>query len=205
MNEQKKVNIPHEVEPIRKLKDIEKVKTYLRGKKNKRDYMLFVVGINVGLRAGDLMQIRIGNVIDDKKVFFEQASMYEQKTGKFKEFTLNNSVKEAIKVYLDTLEHYSPADFLFKSRKGDNNHLEVESVHKIIKTTLRELGIKGNYGSHTLRKSFAYQIYVKEIGTNPGIVQTLQRMLNHSSQVETLKYIGITKEVITDVYKGLNL
>lgn len=203
--EKRKGNIPHEVEPIKKLKDIEKIKQYLRGKKNLRDYCLFVVGINVGLRAGDLMQIRIGNVIDPHGDFFDSCSMNEQKTKKFKQFSLNNSAREAIKLYLDSLESYKLDDYLFKSRKGDNESLNVESVHKILKNTTRELGIKGNYGSHTLRKTFAYQIYVKEIGNNPGIVQTLQRILNHASQVDTLKYIGITKEVIKNVYQDLNL
>lgn len=43
-----------EVEPIKNIKDINKVKQYLLGKKNKRDYCIFVVGINIGLRAGDV-------------------------------------------------------------------------------------------------------------------------------------------------------
>lgn len=195
----------HEVEPIKKLKDIEKAKQFLRGKSSKRDYCLFVVGINIGLRASDLVQIRIGNIIDDNGKFLESSSLYEKKTGKFKEFTLNSSSKEAIKLYLDSLEDYKPDDFLFKSRKGDNNSITEAHIHKVVKTLLRELNIKGNYGSHTLRKTFAYHIYIKEIDTNPGIIQTLQRILNHSSQSTTLRYIGITKEVIKDVYQGLNL
>lgn len=198
-------NKPHEVEPIKKIKDIEKVKQYLRGKENKRDYCLFVVGINIGLRASDLMQIRIGNVIDDKGNFFDSSSLYEKKTGKFREFDLNNSAKEAIKTYLDSLSSYTKDQFLFKSRKGENDPLEVHTVHYIIKKTLRDLNIKGNYGSHTLRKTFSYHIYINEIGSNPGIIQTLQKMLNHTSQLDTLKYIGITKDVIKNVYKGLNL
>lgn len=205
VTQEKVANIPHEVEPIKKLKDVEKIKQYLRGKKSKRDYCLFVVGINIGLRASDLMQIRIGNVIDDKGVCFDSSSLYEKKTSKFREFDLNQSAKESIKMYLDSLKEYKADDFLFKSNKGENNSLEVHTVHYIIKKTCRELNIKGNYGSHTLRKTFSYHIYINEIGTNPGIVQTLQKMLNHSSQLETLKYIGITKDVIKNVYKGLNL
>ena len=70
---------------------------------------------------------------------------------------------------------------------------------------MRELNIKGNYGTHSLRKCFGYHTYINNVKDNPMILETLQRMLNHSSQSITLRYIGITKEVITDVYNSLNL
>jgi len=38
-----------EVEPIKSLKDIQRIKQYLLGKENKRDYLMVVLGINVGL------------------------------------------------------------------------------------------------------------------------------------------------------------
>ncbi|WP_125152664.1 tyrosine-type recombinase/integrase [Clostridium sp. Marseille-P4200] len=45
-------------------------------------------------------------------------------------------------------------DYLFPSRKSV--HLTIKSLHKIIKSIKRELNIKGNYGTHTIRKTFAY-------------------------------------------------
>lgn len=198
------INKAQEVEPIKSLKDIQKVKQYLAGKDNKRDYMLFVVGINVGLRAGDLLQLRVKDILSNGKID-DSVKLKEDKTDKYREFTLNNSAKDAIRVYLDSIKGYSPDDYLFKSTKGDNNPLTVESAHKIIKTLLRDLNIKGNYGTHTLRKTFAYHTYTNNIKDNPAILDTLQKMLNHSSTSVTLRYIGITKEVITDVYNSLNL
>ena len=59
----------NEVEPIKTTKDINKVKQYLYGKDNKRDYCIFVVGINVGLRAGDLLSLKIGDVTDGTRIF----------------------------------------------------------------------------------------------------------------------------------------
>jgi len=197
------INKAEEVEPIKKIKDIAKIKQYLIGKENKRDYMLFVVGINVGLRAGDLLNLRIKDVLKDSKVV-DRVTINEEKTDKRRDFELNKSSKDAILLYIDTLKDMDTNSCLFKSRKGDGA-LTVESAHKIIKTTLKELGIKGNYGTHTLRKTFAYHIYANNIKTNPSIINTLQKMLNHSSASVTLRYIGITKEVISDVYNSLNL
>lgn len=197
------INKAEEVEPIKNIKDIAKIKQYLIGKENKRDFMLFVVGINVGLRAGDLLNLRIKDVLQDNKIV-DRVTINEEKTDKRREFELNKSSQYAILLYLDTLKDIDTNSFLFKSRKGDGA-LTVESAHKIIKTTLKDLNIKGNYGTHTLRKTFAYHIYANNIKTNPSIINTLQKMLNHSSASVTLRYIGITKKVISDVYNSLNL
>lgn len=197
------INKAEEVEPIKNVKDIMKVKQYLLGKANKRDYMLFVVGINVGLRAGDLLKLKIKDIMEDNKIV-DSVTIIEEKTDKKRTFELNKSAKEAISLYISTLKDIDEDSYLFKSRKGTGS-LTVESAHKIIKTTLRDLNIKGNYGTHTLRKTFAYHCYINNIKDNPTIINTLQRMLNHSSSAVTLRYIGITKEVITDVYNSLNL
>ena len=184
-----------EVEPIRSLKDINKIKQYLYGKNSKRDYCIFAVGINIGLRAGDLLTLKTTDVTDGTKIF-DDVTIKEQKTGKTKTFTLNNSAKEAIREYVQALPKTN--EYLFGSRKG--GHLGVRPLHNIIKSTLHELNIKGNYGTHSLRKTFAFQRYNSNVP-----LETLQKMLNHSSSAITLRYIGITKEVITDCYNAVNL
>ncbi len=189
---------PEAVSPIKSMKDIKKIKQYLIGKANKRDYMLFVVGINIGLRCGDLLKLKVSDVMNADKTFKETVTVEEEKTSKTRTFKLNTSAKDSIKLYLESLESYDMNDYLFKSRKGDD-HLRVDSTHKLIKTTLRELGIKGNYGTHTLRKTWAYYTYTLN-SKNPRILNVLQKALNHSSEAVTLRYIGIEQEEILDLY-----
>ncbi len=191
------MSLPKEVEPLKSTKDIQKVKQYLFGKEDKRDYCIFVVGINVGLRAGDLLSLKICDVTDGEKIF-DTVTIKEQKTGKTRNFALNKSAKESIELYLNSLADYHLDDYLFKSRKG--GHLGVRPLHHIIKTTLKDLGIKGNYGTHTLRKTMAYHRYINHVP-----IETLQKLLNHSSSAITLRYIGITQKVIMDCYNAVNL
>lgn len=205
------INKAQEVEPIKSIKDIQKIKQYLQGKENKRDYMIFVVGINVGLRAGDLLKLRINDIYCNGKII-NSVKIREEKTEKNREFTLNKAAQDAILLYMNSLDEYKEDDYLFKSPKMhkdkdgiEHDNVTVEATHKIIKTLLRDLNIKGNFGTHTLRKTFAYHTYTNNIKDNPAILDTLQKILNHSSTSVTLRYIGITKEVITDVYNSLNL
>ena len=189
---------PETVSPIKSMKDIKKIKQYLIGKANKRDYMLFVVGINIGLRCGDLLKLKVSDVMNTDKTFKETVTVEEEKTSKTRTFKLNTSAKESIELYLNSLKNYDFNDYLFKSRKGDD-HLRVDSVHKIIKTTLRELNIKGNYGTHSLRKTFSYHTYMNN-SDNPRILSVLQKLLNHSSEAVTLRYIGIEAEELLELY-----
>lgn len=215
-----KRNIPkaQEVEPIKDIKDIRKILQYLLGKKNRfglpdlRDYLLFALGINIGLRAGDLLSLRIGDVADineskNKLIpnIKTEVRIQEEKTSKYRTFEINNAAKKAILLYLNSITGYSSEDYLFRSNKCKDESITVESAHKIIKNLLRDLGIKGNYGTHSLRKSFAYHVYIKNVQKNPGILHELMKVLNHSTESYTLRYIGITKDVISDIYMNLNL
>ena len=76
----------------------------------------------------------------------------------------------------------------------------VRPLHHIIKTLTKDLGIKGNFGTHTLRKTMAYHRYINKVP-----LETLQKLLNHSSSAITLRYIGITQKVIIDCYNAVNL
>ena len=71
-----------QVEPIRMLQDIERLKAFL-GNKKERDFLLFVLGINCGLRISDLLNLKVSDV--KNKNFVE---LFEQKTGKYKRFPI---------------------------------------------------------------------------------------------------------------------
>jgi integrase len=53
------------VQPIRDKKALENMKKLLRAN-SLRDYCLFVLGINSGLRISDLLTLRISDVTDDR-------------------------------------------------------------------------------------------------------------------------------------------
>lgn len=189
------------VEPIRDKQKIEEIKEYLK-QKNMRNYMYFLIGINTALRVSDLRMLRAYDFIkhDYKKIVVD-----EQKTGKEKTMFLNPSVAEEIKRYIESNE-LSETDFLFPSRKKkDGKKVPISRVqaYNIVHDFIKAVGLEGtgDYGTHTLRKTWAYMYYTHK----EKDVAYLMTKLNHSSQQITLRYIGITDKVEEENAKEFKL
>lgn len=194
----------HRAEPIKNMKDIQKIKQYLLGKKSKRDYALFVVGINVGLRASDLVKLKVGEVYDvENGVIKKSVKVLELKTGKEREFVINQAARKALEVYFEERGCLDELDWVFLSQK--HSELNVKTVARMLREVGRELGLSYRLSSHSLRKTFGYYAYMGNIQKDPGFINTLQVIFNHSSARTTLRYIDIDVEKIKNVYQGLNL
>jgi integrase len=179
------------VEPIRHKKDIQLIKKLLSD--NLRDLAIFTLGINTNLRAGDLLRITVGQVRHLRPG--EHFSVRENKTGKPRDITINETVYKMLQGLLNTLPSPEDEDFLFQSRKG-KQALCVPYLNSLVKSWCKEINLKGNYGSHTLRKTFGY-IHRTVFNTD---IPTLMVMFNHSSQKQTLAYLGIQPSEIKDAY-----
>jgi len=180
------------VDPIRTERDIKSIKKLLADKP--RDLCIFTLGINTNLRASDLLKITIGQVrhLHPGQHF----TLREQKTSKERTITLNKTVHDAIQGLLREMGNpVNDADYLFQSRKGKGK-LTVSTLNAMVKDWCRAINLKGNYGSHTLRKTFGY-IHRTVFNTD---IPTLMTMFNHSTQRQTLAYLGIQASEVKDAY-----
>lgn len=168
---------------------------------NLRDYCLFTLGINSGLRISDLLNLKINDVIDRLGKIQERISLREKKTNKAKDFPISDVAGKAIIEYLKT-RIYELDEPLFISQKQKNGKLPLQrqQAHKIIHDAAKAIGIKDNIGTHTLRKTFGYHAYKSGVP-----VEKIQKLFNHSTPGITLRYIGITQEDLDTIYLNLNL
>lgn len=178
------------VEPITEMKDIRSIKKMLKG--NPRDYLLFVMGINTGLRVQDMLKLKIRDV--EECPVGSRISMKEKKTGKENVFMMNREIREALDAYLESEKH-KPDDFLFKSRKGRNAPLTTYAVMNYIKGWCAAINMKENVGAHTLRKTFCYH-QRKTFGVS---WEVLAKRLNHSSPSITRRYLGVKEEEVEEI------
>lgn len=171
-----------------------------------RNKMLFLVGINVGLRASDLCSLRYNFFVNDDGSFKEFYTLQPKKTRKTKKFVklyFNQTVKKAITEYVEKYPIQDMNEYLFKSREG-NSYITEKSLWKIISKTAAEAGIKQNVGTHSLRKTFGYHIWHNAEDKEKALVM-LMAIFNHSSVATTKKYIGLMDEEMEDVFNSLNL
>lgn len=175
------------VEPIKSLSDIESIKRLLSQKP--RDLLLFTVGVNSGLRMGDVLRIKVGDVLELSPG--DSLILREGKNGRSDVLYINNAIYEALKGYLGQVELRSE-HYLFRSRKGSNMPLSVGSANALVKSWAKAVNLSGNYGVHTLRKTFGY---IQRMYYGVGF-EVLAKRLNHASPAATMRYLGIhDKEV----------
>jgi len=169
------------VEPIRDKSKIDAVKRILK-ENGSRDYLLFIMGINCGLRISDILKLKVSDVKNK-----EYIELIEKKTGKYKKFPIANSYKSILEDYV---VDRSMNDWLFSSQRGGKPITRIQA-YRIICSACEKAGINSRIGTHTLRKTFGYHFY-----NETKDVALLQAILNHSAPNITLKYIGINQDII---------
>jgi len=181
------------VEPIRSLGAISAIKAMLHGKP--RDLLLFVIATNNGIRCGDLLRLKVGDLrgknVDDT------ISIKESKTGKANVLAVNDSVHSALTRFLAS-GSLSDDEYLFQSQKGENKPLTIQSVNRMVKSWCREAGLEGNYGAHSLRKTFGY---VQRVHFGVGF-EVLCKRFNHASPAVTMRYLGISDTEVISILKN---
>ncbi|MEC3795092.1 site-specific integrase [Bacillus velezensis] len=143
------------VQPIRDPECIFYIKRFLK-EQSERNHMLFVTGINSGLRISDILELRVR---DAKRPYF---NLIEKKTKKKKRIDMTPELQRELKVYIEGKEDH---EYLFKSREGINKPISRFSKqtkdlamlqeifnHSDQRTTLRYIGINQDAMNNAMKK-----------------------------------------------------
>ena len=204
----------HSAEPIKSMDDIIRISQFLIEKKRFRDNMLFIIGINFGLRVSDLRTLRFSHLINDDCTFRDRFPILEKKTKNTRKhqrnryISINTAVVEAVTLYLENTPGVLLSDYMFRSASNngcnENKPISKQAVDAVLKGVAKDLGLGNRMATHSLRKTFAYHQMVMS-GNDPRKLLLLQKMFGHSTAAQTLDYIGITSEEIDEAYRMLNL
>lgn len=206
-------------EPIKDQQAINMIARHLLDHKRYRDYLLYICGINFGLRASDLLDLRVGHLvtssgaIKDRFDILEKKTKDTRKTMQVRTIYVNEAVEDALCIYLDALMDDGVAikldDPLFPNQsnngKSDPKPMTRRGLDVLLKKVINEeCGLSVRAGTHCLRKTFAYH-FIMSSPDRSRAIETLQRVFGHSSQTVTLHYAGITDDEIMQTYRALNL
>lgn len=166
--------------------------------------MLFVLGVGTGYRAGDLVKLRVGDVKQAVKDGY--FSILEEKKANSKNIKKVNLVPREVEIVpklTNILNNYIKGkrdyEYMFRSRKGVNRHIQVSTVSRMLGEVGKEFGLK-NISAHSMRKTYALRIYRK---SNEDI-EAVMKLLGHSSKEITRRYLGLDKELFSQYAKSIN-
>jgi len=166
--------------------------------------LLFVVGINTALRISDLLQLRISHFLDEHNHIRRRFAIKEEKRGKRQEVVINDSIREALDEYLFAYPNITgdPDYFVFFNSKANSFREPIKrgQAWKFITSICQDVGLRGNYGTHSLRKTWGYHARMNGVD-----LALIMYKLNHASLAYTKRYLGITDDELEEVVKRLNL
>ena len=189
--------------PIKDINRVYDIQDYLRYK-SERNYVLFVLGISTGYRAGDLVTLRVRDVKEALRAgyFLILESKKENTRNIRKENIRPREVKiisKTAKILKDYIKDKKDYEYMFKSRKGSNDHITVSHVSRVLNEAGQYFGLQ-NITAHSMRKTYAYLIYV-ESGYD---IVAVKEMLGHSSIEITKRYLGLDRELYDKYSDKLN-
>lgn len=173
------------VSPIRDMEMVKRVKREAQ-QMGEQPYLMVLLGLNTGLRVSDLLQVRVSDILGRGYILRR-----EKKTGKHTEVRFHAGVVSEMRRLLagkrgDELLFQSPHRYAKRDQPVDRN-----TAYSWVVTACRRAGITEPVGCHTLRKTYGYHFYQQYRD-----IATLMLKFNHSSEKETMRYIGITQEHI---------
>lgn len=189
------------VEPIRSENQIKQIKGNLYRQKNPRDYLLFVFGINSGLRIGDILSLKLADVKDYKGNTKDYLTIKEQKTGKTRKVFFNKQIKEALAYYLKKTGIFNLDQYLFTNEKSkENKPITRIRAYQLINKWCKDVGLDCKVGGHTLRKTFGYHMRMQGVS-----IERISNLLNHRNIKVTFRYIGIDDDENKEVINSFGL
>ncbi len=159
--------------------------------KTPRDRAIFVLGIRSGFRISEILSLQVGDIFQYNQVVerVRIRAMYM----KGKENTRDVALHSDARTHIEELVRSLPDGYngpLFRSKQG--GALGRKMAWVVLKEAFKAAKIKGNVATHSLRKTFAKNVYE---ALDRNILKT-QKALGHKSLDSTVSYLEVDQNEI---------
>lgn len=144
-------------------------------------------------------EIAVTQKIDLKILTQKFTELFFTKLDKEVEKEKNEDKKKSKHRKVLKIKSYTPQQIQFLLKVEGHDPIGRGRVHDLIKKAGNIVGIKENISTHSMRKTAAYNIYINN-EDDPKVIDYLQFMLNHGSRAMVLRYLGITQDIINNIY-----
>lgn len=184
--------------------------------KRARNRYAWSLGCTIGIRGGDLVELKWEHLFDKDGNFKEYIVIAEQKTSKTPLILITEAVKFFTKEYIEATG-VTPklTDYIFATQKsGGKPESKRTTYSNIFKAAGIACGIPRQTSSHAMRHTFATIIYC--IGSKQDCLKNLHDGLylasmavGHSNEKITQRYIGLDsytrdlgRQIVSDFLLG---
>ena len=170
---------------------------------NELHELLLNLSVDLMLRGGDLLQLRVSEVLTESGTVKSEVKIKQQKT---KKTTLSIPLsKNSINVIKKYIVGRDMDDFVFCSQFSHftKKPLSIFQYSRIVKKWMGEhLGLDdvSSFSTHSLRKTKSSVIYQKTQS-----VEIVRRLLGQSSVTATSAYLGIEVSDALEVARNINI
>ena len=170
---------------------------------NELHELLLNLSVDLMLRGGDLLRLRVSDVLTESGTVKSEVKVKQQKT---KKTTLSIPLsKNSINVIKKYIVGREMDDFVFRSQFSHftNKPLSIFQYSRIVKKWMGEhLGLDdvSSFSTHSLRKTKSSVIYQKTQS-----VEIVRRLLGQSSVTATSAYLGIEDSDALEVARNINI
>ena len=170
---------------------------------NELHELLLNLSVDLMLRGGDLLRLRVSDVLTESGTVKSEVKIKQQKT---KKTTLSIPLsKNSINVIKKYIVGREMDDFVFRSQFSHftKKPLSIFQYSRIVKKWMGEhLGLDdvSSFSTHSLRKTKSSVIYQKTQS-----VEIVRRLLDQSSVTATSAYLGIEDSDALEVARTINI
>lgn len=177
----------HTLPKVLSKEDVEKIINHCHNLKHKT---LLVMLYSAGLRAGEIIDLKIKDIDSKRKIIF----IRKGKGFKDRTVMLSDKLTELLRKYY---KEYRPKVYLFEGQYGDQ--YSQSSMRMVLKDAAKRAGLRQSPTLHWLRHSFA--THLLEAGTD---LRYIQQLLGHSSSKTTEIYTFVSTKHISQIKSPLD-
>ena len=172
--------------------ELKRLNRYFQKEQNYQMALLIEFGFRTLLRYSDISRFTWENVLNK-----DELVLNEKKTGKKRSIKVGAVLKSLLLEYYELMQQPDLQSTIF--------NYTLRHTNRLLQLGSRFVGIRRKaVSTHSLRKSGARFLY-EENQRSEDVFLKISMILNHSSTQVSRRYLGITKEEISDVYAGFDI
>lgn len=185
-------------------KEVEGIMDSFAGQYAARDKAIFALGRYTGERISAILKVKVGDIVQDGRILDHVSYQKKNRKGKTEGriVAIHPKAKAALMTWINLLAAdniLTADDYVFQSRNGANRPLSRIQYHKVFKEAVQANQITGKVATHSMRKTFANQVYEK---LDHDIFKT-QKAMGHKNINSTAQYLSFMEEDIEAAIKEM--